>query len=143
VESPLERQRIAPQRALGDSDLVGAAIRDDRLAEVAPEIVERISQRVSRRRLSLLGPEHREQHIAPMKSPRSDQREIGKQREALRLAEHATNLPTLVPPKVDPAECSETDDLVAQLAHYSCFSKRKSTGDAPVTAGGRRGDARI
>jgi hypothetical protein len=61
------------------------------------------------------------------------QREIGKERQPLRLSQHAVQPLTITTPEVDATQRSEPNDLADQLGHDTATAKKNLTGDAQVT----------
>jgi hypothetical protein len=101
VERCRERSRVAPEHRVIDADVILAATDDHAVAKRVAEMVERLTEGVARRRVIRLRPEDREQHLAPVKSWRSREGEVGEEGETLRLGEDRVQIAASVVAEVD------------------------------------------
>ena len=91
----LEGHDITPDGIRGDPDLLVSPSHDDVVAERAAEEVQRAAQRTARMLGVELGPEHREQRISAMKTPRRRERKVREHSQPLRLPQDGTQLATI------------------------------------------------
>ncbi|MFL5579889.1 MAG: hypothetical protein ACJ8AO_05905 [Gemmatimonadaceae bacterium] len=97
----LERPDVAPDGGRHDADLLVAAAHQYPGSQSLPKEVERLAKGAARLRVARLRPEEGEERIAPVKSWRIGQRQIGEERQPLRLDEQRAQLSTPRPLQVE------------------------------------------
>jgi hypothetical protein len=126
VQLLLEGSRVAAQPAGSHPQFRPAAARHHALAELLPEEVHRLAQRVARRGRVQLGPEEGQEGVAAVEAARVRGGEPDEQGEPLRLLQDGPQLRAVRTVEVHAAEHAQVD-------HRGGWESRKGAG--PIKPG--------
>src|SRR5690242_7626852 len=111
VERLLECDGVAGKVRPIQAQLVPIATDERPHAERLAKNVNRLIERVAGTLVIVLGPEQRQQSVAPMKTTRPGKREVGEQRHALGLREDGAELSAVGTAQVQCAESAQTHHM--------------------------------
>jgi hypothetical protein len=114
----LELQCVAPDDIGAQAQFVAARTLEYVVAERTAEEVHRLAERVACMLGVVLGPEERRERVAPMRTARPSEDQIGEQRKPLGLGDEHADLRAVSGADVDRAERTHADHAAAPSRLY-------------------------